>query len=108
MNQAASAMAAILITSLSIARRHFYEIFLNIHRVLAVIVVTAIWIHVPGKLLSTLMIYLLVACYLWASLHLLRTCQIFYRNLRNWESSCIVSIESLPDAYQVHAKISRP
>jgi len=47
MNQAASAMNAILITSFSIARHHFYEIFLNIHRVLAVIVVTAIWIHVP-------------------------------------------------------------
>lgn len=101
-------MAAILITSFSIVRRHFYEIFLNIHRVLAVIVVTATWIHVPGKPFRIPTIYLLVACCLWASLQLLRTCQILYRNLRNWESSCTVSIESLPDAYQVHAKISRP
>jgi hypothetical protein len=82
-NQATSAMAAILITSFSIVRRHFYEIFLNIHRVLAVIVVTATWIHVPGKLFSIPTIYLLAAYCLWASSHLLRTCQILYRNLRN-------------------------
>ncbi|KAH6696565.1 hypothetical protein BKA61DRAFT_741711 [Leptodontidium sp. MPI-SDFR-AT-0119] len=106
--KAASAMAAILITSFSIVRRHFYEIFLSIHRVLAVMVVTATWIHVPGKLVSIPTIYLLVACCLWASLHLLRTCQILYRNVRNWGPSCTVSIESLPDAYQVRAKISRP
>jgi hypothetical protein len=34
MSQAASAMTAILITSFSIVRRHFYEIFLHLHRVL--------------------------------------------------------------------------
>ncbi|KAH8589104.1 hypothetical protein B0O99DRAFT_468463, partial [Bisporella sp. PMI_857] len=106
--QAASAMTTILITSFSIVRHHFYEIFLNIHRVLAVIIVTAIWIHVPGKLFSIPTIYLLITCSVWASLHLLRTCQMLYRNLRNWKYSCTVSIETLPDAYQVHAKISRP
>lgn len=108
MNHAASAMTAILITSFSIVRHGFYEIFLTIHRVLAAIIMTAIWIHVPGKLLSIPTIYLLVACCVWAFLHLLRTCQILYRNFRNWKYSCKVSIESLPDAYQVHAKISRP
>jgi predicted ferric reductase len=108
MDKAASAMTAILITSFSIVRHHFYETFLNLHRVLAVIVVVTIWIHVPGKLLSIPTIYLLVACCVWTSLHLLRTCQILYRNFRNWEYSCRVTIESLPDAYQVHAKISRP
>src|SRR3954447_13625015 len=101
-------MTAILITSFSIVRHHFYEIFLHLHRVLAVIVVIAIWIHVPGKLLSVPTIYLLVACWVWASLHFLRTCQILYRNFRNWEYLCRVTIESLPGAYQVHAKISRP
>jgi hypothetical protein len=41
MNQATSAMTAILITSFSITRHYFYET-LNIHRVLAVIIVIAI------------------------------------------------------------------
>jgi predicted ferric reductase len=62
MNQAASTMAAILITSFLIVRRYFYKIFLNIHQVLAVIVVTATWIHVPGKLFSIPTIYLLAVC----------------------------------------------
>jgi hypothetical protein len=52
MSQAASAMTAILITSLSIVRHNLYEIFLNLHRALAVIVVIAIGMHVPGKPLS--------------------------------------------------------
>ncbi|CZR58393.1 uncharacterized protein PAC_08285 [Phialocephala subalpina] len=66
------------------------------------------WIHVSGKLLSTPTIYLLVACCIWTLLHLLQICQMLYRNVRNWKYSCKVAIESLPDAYQVHAKISRP
>ena len=71
-------------------------------------VAIAICIHVPGKLLSIPTIYPLVACCVWTSLHLLQTCQILYRNFRKWEYSCRVAIESLPDAYQIHAKIARP
>jgi hypothetical protein len=42
MDQATSVMTAILITSFLIVRHHFYKIFLNLHRVLAVMVVIAI------------------------------------------------------------------
>lgn len=107
LSQAASAMATILITSFSIVRHHFYEVFLNLHRVLVVVLIVAIWLHVPGKLLNIPTIYLLVVCCLWASLQLLRTCQILYRNFRHWKYSCKVAIAPLPDAYQVHAKIPR-
>ena len=107
MNQAVSTLATVLITSLSIVRHHFYENFLLLHRGLAVITVIAIWIHVSEKLESTPTICLLATCGILPSLHILRICQILYRNVRNWRYSCRVVIESLPDAYQVHAKISR-
>jgi predicted ferric reductase len=73
-----------------------------------VAIVAAIWLHTTGKLLRTPTVYLLIVCCLWASLQLLRTCQILYRSFSSWKHTCKVAIAPLPDAYQIHIKIPRP
>jgi predicted ferric reductase len=101
-------MASVGITSSSIVRRHFYETFLKIHQALAVVIVTGIWFHVPRRLDAVPTLYLLVASSIWLAVRLLRLAQVLFRNLRKVRHVSRCTIWSLPDAFQVHVKVSRP
>ncbi|KAI9772408.1 MAG: hypothetical protein M1840_000611 [Geoglossum simile] len=106
---AVSAMAAILVSSSAIIRRHFYEVFLKLHLVLAIVVIPATWRHLSSrKLWVPPTIYLLVAACLTVSVRVLRLAYILYRNLRYKRPISRARVESWPDALIVHVKISRP
>jgi predicted ferric reductase len=100
-------MVAIMITSLHVARRYFYETFLRIHQILAVAIIAGLWIHAPRKLPIGPTIYLLVSIALWSSVRFVRVIHLLYRNLRNGKYLCRATIWSLPDAFQVHVKVPR-
>ena len=101
-------MVSIVMASSSIVRRHFYETFLVLHWILAVAIVAGVWIHVPGKVSVAPTIYLVVTGGVWIIVRLLRLAQTLFRTLRNGKRLCQAVIWSLPDAHQVHVKVSRP
>ena len=76
-------MATVLVSSLAIVQRYFYEIFLKLHLALAAIVVAGVWIHVsPQKLSVPQTIYVMTAICVWAFTHLIRFAYILYRNVK--------------------------
>jgi predicted ferric reductase len=105
--QAASAMGIIVITSISMLRRHFYETWLRIHQFLAAAIVASIWIHVPGGLTAVPTIYLLITSCVWLGVRLLRIVVILIWNVRNGEDRGRAVIWSIPDAVQVHVRVAR-
>jgi predicted ferric reductase len=106
--QAGSSMIAIMVTSLPTARRHFYEAFVRTHQILALAIIAGIWIHAPRTLPMGPTIYVLVMISLWSVVRILRLILLLYRNLKNGKHLCRATIWSLPDAFQVHVKVSRP
>jgi len=101
-------MVSVMITSSSMVRRHFYETFLILHRTLGVVIVAGVCVHIPRKADAPPMIYLIVTGGLWIVVRLLRFAHMLFRNLRNGKHLCRAAIWSLPDAHQVHVKVSRP
>ncbi len=98
-----------MLFSSAIIRRHFYEIFAKFHLILAVSIVTAIWVHTPpSKLLAPPRVYLLVAASLWAALRTLRLLQAVYRNLRYGRGLSRATVHPVPGAVQVHVRVARP
>jgi predicted ferric reductase len=80
---AAATLTTILISSGTFIRRHFYEVFLKLHLLLAGLLVTAVWLHIkPGKVLAVPKVYLLTATCLWLSAQLLRLGNVLYRNVQ--------------------------
>jgi hypothetical protein len=81
--KAISAMATILAFSLAIVQRHFYEIVVKLHLVLAVAVVAGVWVHVWSRKTSVpRTIYMITAICVWASTNLIRLAYILYRNVK--------------------------
>ena len=106
--QVASAMAFLIITSLSFFRRHLYETFVRLHQILSAVIMVGIWMHVPGNPKTSPTIYLLIASCIWLGFRLIRIATIVLRNFHRGTHRCRAVIWSLPDAVQVHVIVSRP
>lgn len=89
------AMVLILFTSPSIIRHAFYETFLNVHIVLAIVAIGGIYIHCDlGQLPSTP--YILVVMGLWAADRLARFVRIVYYNFSRRSGWTNATVEALP------------
>jgi hypothetical protein len=119
--KAVSTMAAVLVSSLAIVQRYFYEIFLKLHLALAAIVVAGAWVHVsPRKLSVPQVIYLITAICVWAFTHLIQIVYILYRNVpilskkrvHRRTGRAVTSNQAktiaMPDGVQIHVKLVQP
>ena len=97
-----------MLTSAPIVRRHWYETFLKLHQILAVAIITGVWIHVPRRLIEAPTIYLLIAGCVWTGTRMLRLVRLLFRNLRGGKYLCRAIILPRPGAVQVHIRVARP
>lgn len=98
------AFLAILIQSPSVLRHAYYEVFLHVHILLAVVAVVAVWIH-----LNTLpqQAILLGAIATWIAERLMRVYLIVRNNVGS--SGTKAEIEALPgDAIRITLRLARP
>lgn len=85
------AFAIILMQSPSIIRHAFYEAFLHIHILLAIIVLVFLWMHLDGFPQQRLVLACIVV---WAASRLFRLSTLLYRSIGR--ISCTAVIEALP------------
>lgn len=94
----------ILLQSVGVLRRLWYECFLHLHMVLAIVVIAALWYHLAG--LDEL-VYLKLALAVWALERAARLARLLYRSV-GWGGSRAI-VEALPgDAVRVTLKLARP
>jgi len=101
------AMTLLLVQTPSAVRHAFYETFLHIHQLLAILAIIGIWVHCKdGKLPQ--MNYLIWIVALWVAERCIRLIRILYRNVST--SGCTqATVEALPgDACRVTFELRRP
>lgn len=114
-------MGAVLLSAVGSVRRRMYEVFSKLHLTLAVMVITAIYLHSPSKnLLTSPTVYLVAAVCLQTLTAVLRFCQILYRNAKYGKPFGRAEIRTITfrrpqggdipvlDAVHVHVRLSRP
>jgi predicted ferric reductase len=102
-------------------RRQVYEIYINLHLILAVLIITAAYLHIPSKkLLASPTVYLFVVVCLQILVALVRSGQFLYRNVRYKKPLNRASVQTimyrrggrrpipLSDAVHVHIRLTRP
>ncbi|OJJ51636.1 hypothetical protein ASPZODRAFT_148884 [Penicilliopsis zonata CBS 506.65] len=98
------AFVAIVVQSPSALRHAFYETFLHLHIVLAVVACAFLWIHLDGFVSQA---YLLVALVFWGFSWTARLVILAYRNFGNGSTTALV--EALPgDCLRVTIRMARP
>lgn len=70
-------MSLLFLMSLYFIRNLFYELFLKLHLLLAILTITALWYHVTPK---SIKIYLIVAVAVWGAATIIRAFLLLYRN----------------------------
>jgi predicted ferric reductase len=101
------AMVLIMIQSPSPIRHAFYETFLNVHILLALTTVIAVWVHLDIPKLPPLH-YIWIVMFLWAFDRIVRLVRIVYRNISR-SGSTTVSVQALPgEACRVTLNMPRP
>lgn len=99
-----AAFLAILFLSPSIIRHAFYEVFLHVHILLAIMVVAAVWVHLEGLPQEAMLLGALV---FWIIERLWRVYSIVRRNAGNGGTKA--EIEALPgDAVRITLRVARP
>lgn len=99
------ALLVILLQSPSIIRHAFYETFLHVHIVLAIVAIVTIWLHLEG--LPQQKELLLPATLCWAIERLVRVYLLVRNNLRGGVTKA--EVEALPgDALRVTLRIAKP
>jgi predicted ferric reductase len=101
---AISAFILILVQSISIVRRTFYEAFLHLHIILVAAALVLIWMHLEAFPQRSIVF----ACtFLWAGSRLLRLVTLLYRSIGR--TPCTATIEALPrDTVRVTITTPRP
>ncbi|KAI5278736.1 hypothetical protein KEM54_004504, partial [Ascosphaera aggregata] len=89
------AMVILLIHSPSPIRHAFYETFLTIHQIMALVVVVVVWIHLKIDTLPQLPFYWFIPTF-WACERLIRVIRILYMNVSRRHGLTKVTIEALP------------
>ncbi|KAJ4332797.1 hypothetical protein N0V95_009572 [Ascochyta clinopodiicola] len=80
-DEAVSAVCAILLFSIKVVWRRWYELFAKLHLALAVLAVVAVWMHIAsGSVLRPPEIYLLAACCTYGSAFAVWFMHVVYRN----------------------------
>ena len=107
------AFAALLLHSPSVIRHAFYETFLHIHQLLALLAVVGVWIHCHlGELPGTNYIKWAVA--LWVLERCFRFGRIIYRNISHKRGLTKVTVEAIPgddtglEACRLSLELARP
>ncbi|KAF2752768.1 ferric reductase [Pseudovirgaria hyperparasitica] len=101
---ATAAMVLIVLSSPSIVRHAFYEMFLHVHIVLAVVSIGALWYHLKDHAQMP-QLYAVIA--LWAFERGVRIMSLSYRNIG--AGGTHLDVETLPgDALRVNMTIARP
>jgi NAD(P)H-flavin reductase len=101
----ACAFTAILFQSPSVIRHAFYETFLHVHQLLALLAVGAVWIHLKSFPKQRQIIAVVIA--IWALDRSFRMFRLIYRNVGN--NGTKAEVEVLPgDAVRVTMKLARP
>ncbi|KAI9766980.1 MAG: hypothetical protein M1840_005938 [Geoglossum simile] len=102
-----AAMVLIMIQSPSPIRHAFYETFLHIHILLALVAIIGVWVHLDLPKLPPLH-YIWVVMLLWAFDRIARLWRILYRNISR-RGSTMVSVQALPgEACRVTLNMPRP
>ncbi|MCJ1372527.1 hypothetical protein MMC20_003752 [Loxospora ochrophaea] len=98
------AAVAMSIQASSIVRHAFYEFFLHLHIILAILLMVGLWLHLDG---FHQQLYLLAAIIAWATERFVRTSLLLYRSWGKGGTKAVV--EALPgDAIRVTVKMARP
>ncbi|KAG8534190.1 uncharacterized protein KY384_001034 [Bacidia gigantensis] len=94
----------IFFTTFTAFRRAFYETFLNIHIVLAALILAALWNHLDGYP-PQILVKILIA--IWVIERCLRLATLVYRNIGHTITQA--TIETLPgDTMRINLKVARP
>ncbi|KAF7894689.1 uncharacterized protein EAF01_010139 [Botrytis porri] len=105
---AASSMVLIILSSISLIRRCFYETFLKIHQILAAIIIASVCIHSSGSLTTAPLVYLLAAGCTWIFVRIVQFANSIYRSKIIGQSFSRAVIWTIPGALQIHVKVGRP
>ncbi|KAK8194148.1 hypothetical protein M8818_007335 [Zalaria obscura] len=105
----ATVMLTLMVTlAFSPVRHAFYEIFINMHRVLALLAIIGTYIHIQAANLPQLP-YLQLALAMWGFEWAARLYRIFYYNVSAKTGVTRVTVEALPaEACRVTFDLSRP
>jgi predicted ferric reductase len=101
-------MGLIILTSISLIRRYFYETFLRLHQLVTIIIIAGIWIHSSGSWKNTPRIYLILAGGTWIILSLTRIFSSVYRSKVIGQPFTRAVIWTVAGGLQLHVKIARP
>ncbi|RAK76255.1 ferric reductase family protein [Aspergillus fijiensis CBS 313.89] len=98
------AFLALLLHSPSPIRHAFYETFLHLHIVFAVLAIAFLWVHLNGMVSQY---YLMVGIIFWALERAARLAILVYRNCGRESTTALV--ETMPgDAMRITIKMARP
>lgn len=101
---ATCAFVALMLHSVSPLRHAFYETFIHLHIIFAVLSFVGLWVHLEGLEAQK---YLLVAIIFWALERFARLVIVMYRNVGRRSTTALV--EALPgDALRITLKMARP
>ena len=99
---------AIIVQAFSPIRHAFYEVFLNLHRLLAILGLVGVYVHLDAANLPQLP-YIKLVFGLWASEWFLRFVRLAYYNVSLKTGLTQVTIEALPaEACRVTFNLARP
>lgn len=94
--------------SLPIIRRWSFEVFTNVHTLLAVATLVTLWLHLPSTpLLEGSRLYLLLCCIVFSTNKLLRYFSIIYSSLSITNRSLAV-IQQQGEGVEVRIRMARP
>ncbi|OQO03097.1 hypothetical protein B0A48_11352 [Cryoendolithus antarcticus] len=98
------AFVGLLLSSPSIFRHAFYETFLHIHIILAIVAIVGTWMHIEDEKSK---VFLVAAVSLWIIERIIRIVSIMRRNVGNGGTKA--EVEALPgDAVRVTLRIAKP
>ena len=99
------AFIVILLQSPSIVRHAFYETFLHVHIILAIVSIVVVWIHLEGLPHQTQLLLPAILC--WAAERFVRIYLLIRNNIRGGVTKA--EVEALPgDAVRVTLRIAKP
>lgn len=98
----------IVIQSFSPLRHAFYEVFLNVHRIMALVGMIGVYVHLDAASLPQLP-YLKLVIGLWAAEWFIRFVRVAYHNVSLKTGLTRVTVEALPaEACRVTYDLARP
>ncbi|KAI9799073.1 MAG: hypothetical protein M1833_004267 [Piccolia ochrophora] len=104
---ASTAIGLLCVLSLPIIRYHFYEFFLKLHSLLVVVLLIALWNHVPRKKLAD-HLYLIIGISFLGGTFLYHLLRLAFRNIKHGVPCPRAEIAPMKDAIKVTVSLARP